>query len=114
MEQPKETIIQKAYDLLKFGIVLVGQFPQKHKFTLGDRMQGHLSDVLEILVEAYYAPPAKKRPMLERVNILLELNRHYCRLGYDLGLYNSLKYEDMAKRLNEVGRMNGGWLKTVA
>ncbi len=71
MEQPKETIIQKAYDLLKFGIVLVGQFPQKHKFTLGDRMQGHLSDVLEILVEAYYAPPAKKRPMLERVNVLL-------------------------------------------
>ena len=50
MEQPKETIIQKAYDLLKFGIVLVGQFPQKHKFTLGDRMQGHLSDVLEIFL----------------------------------------------------------------
>jgi len=32
MEQTKETIIQKAYDLLKFGIVLVGQFPQKRKW----------------------------------------------------------------------------------
>jgi len=57
MEQPKETIIQKAYDLLKFGIVLVGQFPQKHKFTLGDRMQGHLSDVLEIFLPLLASSP---------------------------------------------------------
>jgi hypothetical protein len=69
---------------------------------------------LEVLIEAYYAPAAKKRPLLERVNILLETNRHYSRLCYDLGLYNSLKYEDMARRLNEVGRMNGGWLKTLS
>ena len=67
MAQSSETIIQKAYDLLKHGILLVEQFPKKHKFTLGDRMQGHLSDVLEILTEAYYAPGGKKRPLLERV-----------------------------------------------
>ena len=68
MEQPKETIIQKAYDLLKFGIVLVGQFPQKHKFTLGDRMQGHLSDVLEIFLPLVASSPTTNGGARHQVN----------------------------------------------
>ena len=114
MEQTKETILQKAYDLLKYGILVVEKFPRKHKYTLGDRIQGQLSDILEVLIEAYYVPAGRKRALLERTNILLEQSRHYCRMCYDLGLYNSLKYEDLARRLNEVGRMNGGWLKTLS
>ena len=69
MEQPKETIIQKAYDLLKFGIVLVGQFPQKHKFTLGDRMQGHLSDVLEIFLPLLASSPTTAGKIPRTVNL---------------------------------------------
>jgi hypothetical protein len=47
------------------------------------------------------------------VNIRLEILRHYFRLCYDLGLYNSLKYKDFAERLDEIGRMTGGWLKSL-
>ncbi|MBK8565779.1 MAG: four helix bundle protein [Saprospiraceae bacterium] len=41
----------------------------------------------------------------------LEILRHYFRLCYDLGLYNSLRYKDFAERLDEIGRMVGGWLR---
>ncbi|MBK8195782.1 MAG: diversity-generating retroelement protein Avd [Lewinellaceae bacterium] len=114
MAQTNETILQKAYDLLKHGILGLEQFPRKHKYTLADRLQNNLSDVLEALIEAYHVPANRKRTLLERANILLEQSRHYCRLCYELGLFNSIKYEDLARRLNEVGRMNGGWLKTIA
>ncbi len=47
------------------------------------------------------------------VNIRLEILRQYFRLCYDLRLYNSLKYKDFAERLDEIGHMTGGWLKSL-
>jgi hypothetical protein len=113
MEGPKETIVAKAYDLLKAAIPMLEGLPRKHKFTLGDRLQNHLSDVLESLIEAVYLPPAEKKPVLRRVNLTLEKIRFYLRLGYDLGLYNSGRYKDFTDRVDEIGRMTGGWLKSL-
>ena len=93
----KESIISKAYDLLKHSIPLLNKFPRDFKFTLGDRIQHMQTDLLELLIEAYYQPPAHKRDTLDRVNILLEKLRHFYRLGYDLGLYTSLRYQDFAE-----------------
>lgn len=55
----------------------------------------------------------KGRDLPRRYYINLSILRHYFRLGFELGLYPSSKYEDMAKRLNEIGRMTGGWLKNL-
>lgn len=109
----KESIISKAYDLLKYSIPMLNKFPRDFKYTLGDRIQNMQAELLELLIEAYYQPPALKRDTLARVNILLEKLRHFYRLGYDLGLYTSLRYQDFAERLNEIGRMTGGWLKSL-
>lgn len=108
-----ESIITKTYDLLRHSIPLLNRFPRDFKFTLGERIQRMLADLLELLIEAYYQPPNQKRQTLQRVNILLEKLRHFFRLGYDLGLYTSLHYQDYAERLNEIGRMVGGWLKSI-
>lgn len=43
----------------------------------------------------------------------MEKIRYFFRLGYDLGLYDSLRYKDFAERINEIGRMCGGWLKSL-
>lgn len=109
----KDTIIAKAYDLLKTSIPFIAKLPRQHKFTFGDRVQNHLSDLLEILIEAYYAPSAQKKALLVRTNILLEKTRYYFRLGFDLGLYDSIRYNNLAARVDEIGRMCGGWLKSL-
>ena len=109
----KDTIIAKAYDLLKYSTPFIAKFPRGHKFTLGDRLQNLLAELLEMMIEAYYLPPAQKRPLLLKANIHLEKTRYFFRLGYDLGLYDSLRYKDFAERVNEIGRMCGGWLKSL-
>lgn len=109
----KETIIQKVYDLLKYAIPILNKFPRNHKFTLGDRIQNQLSDLLELYVEAYYLPKDKKQALLLHANISLEKLRHYFRLCFELGIYDSKKYNEFAIRLNEIGRMTGGWLKSL-
>jgi|APTNR8051073442_1049403.scaffolds.fasta_scaffold13708_1 hypothetical protein len=113
MATSNETIIQKAYDLLKYTIPVLEKFPRNQKFTLANRIQDALSELLEELIRAYYAPISIKKEKLQGVNVRLEILRHYFRLCYDIGLYNSLKYKDFAERLDEIGRMTGGWLKSL-
>ena len=113
MKSGNETIVQKAYDLLLSAVPVLNKFPRSQKFTLADRIQNGLTDLLEELVRAYYSPPDAKKALLAQVNIRLEILRHYFRLCYDLGLYSSLKYKDFAERLDEIGRMTGGWLKSI-
>ncbi|MCK6695448.1 MAG: four helix bundle protein [Thermoanaerobaculia bacterium] len=68
---------------------------------------------MELLIEAYFLPPDEKKPVLNRVNIQLETLRHYYRLVYECGHYNSLRYKDYSERIDEIGRMVGGWLKSL-
>lgn len=92
---------------------MLENLPRSQKFTLGDRIQNLLSDLLEALIEAYFLPPEEKKPVLTRVNIRLETLRHYYRLIYECGYYNSLRYKDYSERIDEIGRMVGGWLKSL-
>ncbi len=109
----KETIVQKVYDLLKVTIPALNKFPRSQKFSLGDRIQGQLSDLLELYIHAYYLSKTKKRPLLEKANISLEVLRHYYRLAHELNLFSSQKYHLFVGDLHEIGRMTGGWIKSL-
>lgn len=113
MSLPKDAIVLKAYDLLKAAIPVINNFPRNAKFTLGDRLENRLSDLLELYIQAYYAPAAEKRILLRQANVCLETLRYFFRLGFELGHYNSTVYQAFAERLQEIGRMTGGWLKSL-
>ncbi|MCB9267346.1 MAG: diversity-generating retroelement protein Avd [Lewinellaceae bacterium] len=110
---PNQTILSKTYELLKYCTPLLGQLPRSYKFTYGDRVQNLLFTLLEVLLEAFYSPPSQKRAILQKANLTLEKLRYLVRLGFDLKLFSSDAYQKLATHLNEIGRMVGGWLKSL-
>ena len=106
-------ILGKTYDLLKYCIPIINALPKSYKYVIGERIHTLLGELMELMIEANYLPPGQKKPILHRINILLEKLRYYFRLGFDLGLYNSTRYRDLAARIEEIGRMTGGWLKSL-
>jgi len=107
------SILTATYELLKFMISIIKNFPRDQKFLIADRMQNMSSDILEIFIEAYYSQAKDKKAKLMQANILLEKLRYYVRLCYELGYYNSIKYGTIMEKLQEIGRMNGGWIKSL-
>ena len=108
------SIITKAYDLLKYLIVnILKKVPKDQRFLIGSHIQAAAQEVLELVIAAYYSPPADKKPMLAKVNIKLEILRHYLRLCFELGYYDSTKYKFAAEQIDEIGRMAGSWLKSI-
>ncbi|MFN0214045.1 MAG: diversity-generating retroelement protein Avd [Saprospiraceae bacterium] len=113
MEKPTEAIVLKAYDLLKYAVPVLNALPRDYKFTLGDRIHNHLLDLLESLLEAVYLPAAEKKPVLRQVNLRLEKLRFMFRLGHDLNLFQASVYQQLITQADEIGRMTGGWLRTL-
>lgn len=113
MEQ-QESIVGKGHLLLKYSIPILNRLPRSQKFVLGDRIQNLSSDLLEVLIEAFYeSVVAAKQALLRKANIILEKLRHYWRLGHELGYYASGQLGEVSQRLLEIGRMVGGWLNSL-
>jgi len=77
----KEDILTRTYDLLLYLIPKVAKLPRNHKFTLGDRIENLLLDVLQAGIEAYYT--GQRTPKIDRLranNLRLETLRYLIRL----------------------------------
>jgi len=101
--------VQLCHDLLLWLIPHLDKFPRNRRFTLGDRLEKTLLDVLERLIEAAYSQ--QKRYVLSNANRKLEILRHLWRLALELQLIPIKSYEHGAKLQNDLGRQIGGWLK---
>ena len=107
-------IVSKTYELLNYLTKnLLRTMPKDQKFILGDRIQNAVADNLESYITAYYSNSQEKRPILKQANIKLEILRHYIRLCHDLEFINIRKYEFISQKINEIGKMNGDWLKST-
>ena len=104
-----DNVLTKLHDLLLYIVPQLAKFPRDQKFILGDRIETKLLDVQEHCLRAYYSK--EKSASLREANLGLEMTRHLVRLAFDLRLFSKHRYEVISAKIDEVGRMIGGWLK---
>ena len=102
----------KLQDLLVYLIPQLNKFPRDQKFVLGDRIESKLLAVQEDCLRAYYS--RDKRGHLPEANLQLEVARHLVRLAHALKLFGNHTYGVLAEKMDAVGRMIGGWLKSLS
>lgn len=86
------------------------KFPKSRRFTLGDKIEQGMLDVLALLVEVTYANRGKTR-LLESINTQLTVLRHLWRLAYELKVIPQKQYAYGGQLLVELGKQIGGWQK---
>jgi hypothetical protein len=104
--------VGKAYDFVLWLLPKVENFPRRHRFTVGERLTTHGLDLLTSLVEAAYA--RQKADLLEQASRKVNSTRYLLRMAKDLKLMSIDAYGFSAEKLDEIGRMVGGWSKAVA
>ena len=103
-------VIAKIYDLILWTIPHLDKFPRNHKFTIGDRIETLLLDILELLLESAYS--REKSGSLSKANIKLEKLRFLMRLSNDLQLLSQKQYFFAINSIEEIGKQIGGWRKS--
>jgi hypothetical protein len=103
--------VQACHELILWLIPQLDKFPRLRRFTLGERLEAVLLEVLELLIEAAYSRGPEKGEPLKKANLRLEVARHLWRLAHELRIIPTHSYEHGAALLIELGRQVGGWLR---
>ena len=107
-----DNILAKMHQLLLYVVPQLAKFPRDQKFVLGDRIQVKLMEVQESCLRAYFG--REKGPHLSEANMTIEIIRHLVRLACGLRLFSNQTYAVLSAKVDEVGRMIGGWMKSAA
>ena len=106
-------IFSKTYDLLLWLIPQTTKFPRQHRFGLGEHILHQALGFQEKLLAASLSPISERTSLLIQADIQLAQLRLNLRLCKDLELFSIKQYEHVAGMLVEIGRLLGGWQKTL-
>ncbi len=106
-------IYSRTYDLLLWLLPQATKFPRAHRFGLGERVARRALDFQETILSAGLAPPAERRTWLNQADAQLAQLKQHLRLCKDLELISLGQYEHAARMLVEIGRLLGGWKKSL-
>ena len=102
-------IIRAHYDFMLWLTPKMSKFPREHRFTLGQRIERLMGEILEKLIRAKFN--RQRRDILASVNVDLEVLRFQIRLAKDLHCLSLKSYGHASRQLVDVGRQVGGWMK---
>lgn len=104
-------ILQKIFDMMEYAYGALSQFPKSEKFALVTDIKHSMDILLSRCIEAqkrYY-----KKTTLQDMDVEVMKLRAYIRLSFQLGFLPVKKYEIWSEKMVEIGKMLGGWIKSV-
>jgi len=104
-------IFVKTSDFILWLLDHTEKFPKSERFRLAKRLEDSILDFYELLVKA--ARSADKKTVLHNADLELEKVRLYVRLAQARKLTSHKQYHFAAEKLTEIGKLLGGWLKSV-
>jgi hypothetical protein len=102
-------IYQKLYDVILYAFPILNRMPKNQRFVLAQQIQNALLDAAKLITRANIE--RDKRKTLVELDIVLDQARLLIRVAHDLNLLSHRHYGQMAMRLDEIGRLLGGWRK---
>jgi hypothetical protein len=109
-------IFVKTYDFLVWLLSRTARFPKHERFRLAKRLDETAFAFYDLLLQAGRLPAGRveaKRQLLRQADLELDRLRLTARLCQDLTLFNFKQYQYCAERLTEIGRLLGGWHKSL-
>jgi hypothetical protein len=104
-------IFARTYDFIAWLIPLTVKFPRSQRFVMAAALQQESLRFQNLLIEA--AHHENKNDLLLDADIELDKVRAHMRLSLEMGLLQSNQYEHAARMMTEIGKLLGGWMKTL-
>lgn len=107
-------ILKKTYALYRTFHDYRKIVPKQDRFTVFERSEDLMLEVIESLLEAAHLQAAAKKSSLEKASLKLNVLRFLVRLLKDVKAIDVKKYITLEQHIDEIGRMLGGWLRSTA
>ena len=107
------SIINRSYEAYKLAVDLVTHMEKRWRYSLGQSLETSILDYLGQLILAKNAPKGLKVGYLLQASSHLEIATLKARLCLEVTDANETKLFQLQSKQTEIGRMLGGWLKSL-
>ncbi|MEK7465190.1 MAG: four helix bundle protein [Patescibacteria group bacterium] len=109
-----QSIIQKLVAAYKLWREMMPHLQKSARYTLGEKIDVYLLDTTELLFSASYAIPENRISFVRAAGAKLDLAKFFLQIAWETKSFDSKKYIAISERLDEIGRMLGGWIKQLS
>ena len=106
-------ILKASYDLYKEFYKLRLAVPKVDRYALWLKCENLLIEVLQGIFLASQLSKIEKLPVLEKTSAKLNFLKLCIRLMKDIKAITPKTYTILEAKLDEIGRMLGGWIKSI-
>ena len=111
---PDEMVIfTRTYDLLTWLLPQTEKFPRSQRFVVTQRLHNAALNFQEMIIEANNLRGSLRSEKIRLADAELRKVRLYIRLAQRWGWLNSGQYRHVSEMIAEIGKLLGGWLKSV-
>ena len=86
-------------------------FPKNLRYTLGEKIDSTFIQVLESLFIAGYESKNDKLPTIRLATRKTDILKFFLQVSWELKALDNKKYILISEKMDELGRMIGGWKK---
>lgn len=94
-------------------ITIVPHIPKGARYTIGARIENKFLDLLELAYIAYFTEKDKKLEKISDCILTLDTLKFLISVTWEGKLISNKQCEDVALKLEEAGKMFGGWKKNL-
>ena len=106
-------VINRTQELYESVCKITSKLPTLTKQTIGRRLEDGVLQLLELLIMSKYAPKAHKGAYLIKSSAMTEIVQFQLRILLTQKLANETTLHQLQAKIVEIGRMLGGWRKSV-
>jgi 23S rRNA-intervening sequence protein len=107
-------LFHKVYDLYKLLHSYHEKIPKSQRYTLWQRCENTSLSLLEQLIGTSHLQGAERVKILHTMSQSVDLLKVLIRLAQETNTITPTQYVAVQTYLQEIGKMVGGWLKSVA
>ncbi len=94
-------------------INIVPHMAKSSRYTLGARIENKFLDLLELTYIAYFTEKEKKTEKISECVLVLDTLKFFISVAWEGKIISNNHCENISFKLNEVGKMLGGWKNSL-
>jgi hypothetical protein len=107
------TLTQKLVSIYKLWHDFLPNFPKDSRYTIGSKIDSLFLEASELIIGGSYSDKIEKLIFLKRASSKIDLLKFFLQVAWEIKSLDNKKYINLSEKLNEAGKMLGGWIKSL-
>jgi hypothetical protein len=107
------SILERIKEAYLIWLNIVPHMPKHNRYTIGERIENKFLDLLELTYATYFSSREVKMNDIPKCILVLDTLKFFISVTWTNKLISHKQCEEIALKLDEIGKIFGGWLKNL-